>query len=362
VSGGKDLVAPREPVVAGLLSAVVPGAGQWYVRHFLRGWLLFIPAAALVVLAIVAARRGATYLVEVFVQPRYLWALLAVNGLFFALRFFAVFDAYRLAHSSGRSRRWLRGMAIGLLVAIVAAPHLLVAVYGVEAIDLLESVFVDDEVATAEAPPPIPVVAGVDDGLGPPPTIIEEPEAEPVVVTTLPDYSVRMEYLPDGLDEEGILATRRTFAPRDAPFYEAPFLPIAERVGTERITVLLAGGDAGPGRGGLRTDAIIVATFDPATSSAALIGLPRNFAQVPLPRRFANAFVEMQQKMQQRAADLAAEEAAAAAAAEAAAAGTGGGSGKGKATSTTTTTPTTAPVVPCHCFPEQINALFHPGS
>jgi LCP family protein required for cell wall assembly len=43
-----------------------------------------------------------------------------------------------------------------------------------------------------------------------------------------------------------------------------------------RITVLLLGGDAGPGRGGLRTDTMIVASVDTVTGNAVLFGLPRN--------------------------------------------------------------------------------------
>jgi LCP family protein required for cell wall assembly len=47
-------------------------------------------------------------------------------------------------------------------------------------------------------------------------------------------------------------------------------------LGTERFTVLLLGGDAGPGRRGLRTDTIIVASINTLTGDAALFGLPRN--------------------------------------------------------------------------------------
>ena len=52
-----------------------------------------------------------------------------------------------------------------------------------------------------------------------------------------------------------------------------------------RLNVLLLGADAGPGRGGLRTDTMIVATISTETGQAALFSVPRNLAQVPLPRR-----------------------------------------------------------------------------
>jgi LCP family protein required for cell wall assembly len=50
-----------------------------------------------------------------------------------------------------------------------------------------------------------------------------------------------------------------------------------------RVTVLLIGGDAGPGRRGLRTDTMIVASYELASGKVTLFGLPRNMVQVPLP-------------------------------------------------------------------------------
>ncbi len=47
--------------------------------------------------------------------------------------------------------------------------------------------------------------------------------------------------------------------------------------------MLLLGADAGPGRGGMRTDTMIVATIGTESGQAALFSVPRNLAQVPLP-------------------------------------------------------------------------------
>lgn len=61
----------------------------------------------------------------------------------------------------------------------------------------------------------------------------------------------------------------------------APILvPIATGI---RINVLLLGGDAGPGRLGLRTDSINLLSIDAATGDAAIIGIPRNLARAPFP-------------------------------------------------------------------------------
>ena len=53
--------------------------------------------------------------------------------------------------------------------------------------------------------------------------------------------------------------------------------PPWEPFGTDRLNILVLGGDAGPGRAGLRTDTMIVASIDPISGDAALIGVPRNY-------------------------------------------------------------------------------------
>jgi LCP family protein required for cell wall assembly len=58
----------------------------------------------------------------------------------------------------------------------------------------------------------------------------------------------------------------------------------------DRVSVLLLGGDAGPGRVGLRTDTMIVASVQRSSGAVALFGLPRNLTRVPLPDRAAAAF------------------------------------------------------------------------
>ncbi|MQA03642.1 MAG: LytR family transcriptional regulator [Streptosporangiales bacterium] len=74
--------------------------------------------------------------------------------------------------------------------------------------------------------------------------------------------------------------------------------PDSEKHGPKgRINVLLAGGDAGADRVGTRTDTMIVASIDLATGRTALISLPRNLEQVPMPgklqKRFPNGFNDL---------------------------------------------------------------------
>lgn len=65
----------------------------------------------------------------------------------------------------------------------------------------------------------------------------------------------------------------------------------AQDKGDGKTTILLMGGDAGPQRVGLRTDTMMVASFDRETGRAALFGVPRNLVNTPLPAPYADLFV-----------------------------------------------------------------------
>ncbi|MEV0145364.1 MULTISPECIES: LCP family protein [unclassified Nonomuraea] len=65
--------------------------------------------------------------------------------------------------------------------------------------------------------------------------------------------------------------------------------------GAARINVLLIGADSAPGRPGVRTDSMTVASVDTATGDTTLFGLPRNLEHVQMPsgparRRFPQGF------------------------------------------------------------------------
>ncbi|MBF8185829.1 LCP family protein [Nonomuraea sp. K274] len=53
--------------------------------------------------------------------------------------------------------------------------------------------------------------------------------------------------------------------------------------GAERVNFLLVGADAAPGRPGVRTDSMTVASVDTETGATTLFGLPRNLEQVRFP-------------------------------------------------------------------------------
>jgi LCP family protein required for cell wall assembly len=214
----------QSPLVAALLSCLVPGAGQLYLGERRRAAAM-LAVTALCLAVAVGLWSDPTAVSRMLVQPRALLALLVADLGLLLFRVVAVLDAYLLGTRDQRrtaavASRWRRGAAAGLVavVALTAAPHAAAAYYDLEAHDLLTSVF-----------------AGED-----------------------PQWQAR------GHDRHQSGNGLVTAIPG-------------------RVTVLLIGGDAGPGRRGLRTDTMIVASFELATGKVTLFGLPRNMAQVPLP-------------------------------------------------------------------------------
>jgi LCP family protein required for cell wall assembly len=363
----KHDAAPPRPTLAALLSTIVPGAGQWYGGRRRAALALGIGAGASAIAVVWLASLGPDRLLEVFVQTRWLWVLFAANLVLAAARIYAVGDAYRGERERGGGIRshWIRWGALAALVAVTAAPHVIVADYSLEAIDLLETVFVDEDPAPVEERIAEALAEGVDPAdLGP----VLEPSTTtvPVAATTqttgvttttaalpgpgasAPAPTTTTTLLPEGfpnfggfesLLDPGVLEELGRL-PSDAnPFGLPPGDGAA--AGADRLTVLLAGGDAGPDRWSLRTDVMIVATVDLTTAKAALIGISRDLVQVPLPEEFDDAFVDREQAFVRLAAEQAAATTTTAAA---------------DAASTTTTAP--PPFESCRCWVDRINGLY----
>ncbi len=338
----EEAAAPRRPWLAAVASAVVPGAGQLYAGRFRRAALWFSPVLVLLVPVVVASRMSTTDLLGATLDPGALRVLLGVNVLTAFWRVAAAVDAYRVAAPTGSpGGRGLVAASIGGIVVIgfVLVPHVVAGRYTLDTIRLLESVFVV-EGASPAAEPVIPI--GTDADIVPDPVVAHQYEAAPTHHTSGSNYIFRA-----GVgDPEAVAAWGDIVADRNTTGGDAPFLPFTERVGAERITILLAGGDGGPGRGGMRTDTIMVATLDTVTGKAALFGFPRNLGQVPLPKRYDTAFIDLEKRLKPPPPPP---------------------TGDDQETTTTTTTTGAGDEQPppeepefesCRCFPDQLNALY----
>ena len=187
------------------LSLLVPGAGQIHGGRPRRGALILAVVAALLAGAVALAAQGTTFLLGQAVRTDVLLAALGANAALLLARGGVVADAWRLGRRP--AARLSRAALLGALLALVALPHVLAGWYQWSAYDAVRTIFLD--VDPADIPPALPFQLS--------------PEINP----------------------------------------HAPLPPAWPEGG--RLTVLLIGGDAGPGRVGLRTDTMVVATLDTRT-------------------------------------------------------------------------------------------------
>ncbi|RLE15586.1 MAG: hypothetical protein DRJ28_03755, partial [Actinobacteria bacterium] len=258
------------PLVAALLSALIPGAGQLYARRPLRALTVFLPTVVLAFGGYEFVSRGSVGMAVLLVQPSFLSGMLIVNVLILGWRAAAVIDAYLVTESS-RDRSWMP-IVLTLLLLGVAVPHVVGWSYGTKTLRARATVFVPASAGRAGVP------------LGTPQSLLEDTLPDPAIdiepIEQEPRSVGNLIFKPGVGDPDAIAALGNILAP---PTPGGPFLPFAEHFDLERLTILLVGADAGPGREGLRTDTMIVATFDIASGEAALFSLPRNFKLVPLP-------------------------------------------------------------------------------
>lgn len=275
-------------LVAAFLSALIPGAGQLYARRPLRALAFLLPAIALGYASYRFATLGALEIAVLFLRPEFLSGALVVNVAVLLWRIAAVVDAYRITESRA-DQSWMP-ITLALLLLFVAIPHMIGWSYGVRTIAALETVFVAAPVDVGPLDTGPPHVSHLDPLPDPGPAPLPDPEE----VIAEPDSPRNSIFRPGFGDPDAIAARGNILSP---PTPVAPFLPFSERENKERLTILLVGADAGPGREGLRTDTMIVATIELATGKTALFGLPRNFKLIPLPHNLKRSFVGLEERV-----------------------------------------------------------------
>jgi LCP family protein required for cell wall assembly len=204
------------PLLAALLSALLPGLGQLYAGRRRLGATALASVVPLLVVVLIASRLGPVALLPLLLRPSAFIGLLALDVLLALFRLGFVVDAFRRAQircGPPPSRRYALPLAgLAVIAGVTLAPHVAAGYYDVQAYRLVNS--------TTGAP----------------------------------------------------ARSAESWLERD------------------RVSVLLLGGDAGPGRVGLRTDTMIVASVQRSSGAVALFGLPRNLIRVPLPDGPAAAF------------------------------------------------------------------------
>jgi LCP family protein required for cell wall assembly len=246
----------RSPLVAATLSFVLPGLGQLWAGARRRGIAYLLPVLLALLAALLLWLRSPAYLIGVLLQPDVLLALLVVNAGLFVFRTIAILDAFAVS-ARARTTRPTAVAVVGvvLLLVLTAGSHLALGYVDYQARDLVTGVF-DDE-------------GGGLVGGQPEPTPSPAPTATP-------------QQSPGGSTEPTIQPT-----PEPTPQPTPADRPWAL---DGRLNVLIVGADAGPGRWGVRTDTLILASVEVETGRAALFGIPRNLVNVPLPEEAAPLF------------------------------------------------------------------------
>lgn len=253
-----DAAPRRSAFAASFLSLLFPGLGQAYGGA--PGRALVFAAPAVLLLALVGGllvnagtRRSLTF--SLF-DPNVLLALLVADAVLLAYRLVAIVDAYRVTAvleawrragdaRLGRPRLRLHPLSLaGLLAVLVVASgaHAAVAYYDLTAYDLIRTVTSEENGVTAPASPsPTPRATGT-----------PEPSASGSSEPTASETPA-----PDG----------------------------------ERVNILVVGVDRRPQERTFNTDTMIVVSIDPRTRQVAMLSLPRDTVDVPLPRSWpANSY------------------------------------------------------------------------
>lgn len=227
---------------AAIRSLLLPGWGQLRTGRSLLGQVLVV-LSGLAAVAVITAYMfvGPLAILTWLIDPDVLLAALVMNALYLVARLTTGGMALDIREASKPGV--LAVVTVGLLISF---PHVAVGWVGWQARASIVSVFPTSEPLAAPVPTSTSTtISGT--------TTTTTWDLSPVVTT------------PGQTDEEvGLISS--------APAWE-PF-------GVDRLNILLLGGDAGPGRRGLRTDTMILVSLDPITGDAAMFGIPRNFGGV----------------------------------------------------------------------------------
>ena len=272
-------VSTRRPWLAAVLSVLVPGAGQFYAGARRRSLWFAIPFAAALAVGVWLLLQGRIGLVSILVRPGWLIGLSIANVAVAVLRIWAAVDAYFVA--GGRWRTAVAAATAGF-VLFAMTPHAVAGAYAADLLGLLRTVFVTDEPVAAAA-----AHAGRYQGM-----VGSGTAFEPASVTT-GDPNRSIVVLDDGILLDQPDGVQRRVTPHFGQIPPANINPFEEEV--DRITVLLAGGDAGPGRSGERTDVMIVASLDVRTGTAALFSVSRELVGFPLPSAWDQVYFDREE-------------------------------------------------------------------
>ena len=222
------------PALAGLLSFVFPGLGQFYIRRRRAAAVFAIPVLALIAVVALQSVGGIQFFAAQLIDPSFALAALVVIGSLGLWRLASIGHAAVSAQPSGRRLRPRVVVVVLILSLAVVIPHGVASYYAWSFYDAGTQIFQAD---------------------GPAPT-----------ATPVPNSSASPGASPSSTDDQG-------FPP------PATALPTPT---ADRATFLLTGVDSGHDRMHALTDTLLVASIDLKTHAAVLLSIPRDISNFPL--------------------------------------------------------------------------------
>jgi LCP family protein required for cell wall assembly len=217
----------RSHSLAAFLSFLWPGLGQFYLRNRRAAAIFALPTVPILALAAYELRQGPFVFVARFVDPSFSRTAAIIAVLFGLWRLAAVAHAF-VGNDRAGARSVLDRAVVVALAAVIVISHAGAGLLLAQTSDTVSKVF-----AT--------------------------PGPSSLVDLTTPVPSV---------DASG--SPGPTSAPTPAPSID------------KRVTILLTGFDAGPGRQEILYDSMMLVSFDPTTNSVQMINVPRDSTSFPL--------------------------------------------------------------------------------
>ena len=234
----RSVHTPSSPAAA-LRSALLPGWGQLAAGAKVLGAMLLVVDMGLAAGVAIAIAQGPLDLLGLLVRPgTVVWVALG-NVVVLAYRTWATWDAWERSGARGRT------VVLMLLIALVAIPHVVAGGFHARFALALDRVFTAPSTSVTTKPTM-------------PPSTAQTPD-EPSTTTV------------------GVSTTTTPDATEPAP------TTVAGPAWGEHLVILLLGGDAGPGRDSVRTDAMLVLAVRSSDGAASLFSLPRNLRGFPFP-------------------------------------------------------------------------------
>lgn len=236
----------RRPLLT-LLAIVLPGAPQALGRRWATAALLGLPTVTLV--GLVAGAYGREGVLGAALDPTLIdrtgWALVALGAL--AAISVTEVAVHEWAHPAGTVARVAGVLGVVTLAAVPATAGTAGLWFAGEHADTLNQVFRGGAVRAVPSEDVLDARTSNDDA--------------------------------DTADTPTPASTRVTAVRRPAQGVTTT----VDATPAGRWNVVLFGGDAGKGRSGLRTDAMVLVSVDRRTGDTALVSVPRNLARLPMP-------------------------------------------------------------------------------